>query len=385
MSAIKDLRELVNVSRLTFRDDDDDEDEEDEKVVVERLSSNKSAAAAKKQPMMSKCEPTKKKSNKTNNQQQPFLLSSRNLDTARSSLVLTDRSALLDRNVVPDYVSLTPRRDDERKTSADKEKKKLNKNIEPLKDPSLSNSSISSSSGSSNQVLSGNFDHMLAYIDASVVSDWLNRANRYLKKLSKWHRGPSSMQPMLNKDDDETSELRFEPFVKFCSFWIGTMWPLRFGERQRRELVEMEYSIVHDEVVHAFQCGIDSGQVSIGDVHALLRAVFREYPLQLLSFRGTYLVLDYVETLGSERQDDYKRLLSDVKCRTVNKQYAQWLLSIRSQSSYNFFTYLIHINKIFLKLTYFTFLLFKTYSYFSHVLTFRCHFLVDIVKRYAIF
>lgn len=61
-----------------------------------------------------------------------------------------------------------------------------------------------------------------------------------------------------------------------------------------------------------------------------MRAVFREYPLQLLSFRGTYLVLDYIDTLSSERQDDYKYLLSDVKCRTVNKQYAQWLLSIRS-------------------------------------------------------
>jgi len=58
--------------------------------------------------------------------------------------------------------------------------------------------------------------------------------------------------------------------------------------------------------------------------------VLKEYPLQFLSFRGVYLLLDYIEILSSNRQDDYKKLLSDVKCRTLNKQYAQWLLSIRS-------------------------------------------------------
>jgi hypothetical protein len=63
----------------------------------------------------------------------------------------------------------------------------------------------------------------------------------------------------------------------------------------------------------------------------LIKAVFREYPIQLLSFRGAYLLLDYIDILSSDRHDDeYKKLLSDVKCRTINKQYAQWLLSIRS-------------------------------------------------------
>jgi hypothetical protein len=165
--------------------------------------------------------------------------------------------------------------------------------------------------------LNGNFDYMLTYIDASVVSEWLNRANRYLKKLSVWHRGGGG----------EEESLKYESFIQFCSFWIGSS--PKFSDKQRRELIEFEYSIIYDEVVHAFQCGIDSHQITIGDLHGLLRAVFREYPLQLLSFRGTYLLLDYIDTLSSERQDDYKRLLSDVKCRTVNKQYAQWLLSIR--------------------------------------------------------
>ena len=50
-----------------------------------------------------------------------------------------------------------------------------------------------------------------------------------------------------------------------------------------------------------------------------------------MSFRGAYLLLNMIDTLSSDRHDnEYKKLLSDVKCRTVNKQYAQWLLSIRS-------------------------------------------------------
>jgi hypothetical protein len=47
------------------------------------------------------------------------------------------------------------------------------------------------------------------------------------------------------------------------------------------------------------------------------------------------MLLDYIDTLSSNRLEKYKILLSDVKCRTVNKQYAQWLLSIRSFSLIN--------------------------------------------------
>jgi ankyrin repeat protein len=93
----------------------------------------------------------------------------------------------------------------------------------------------------------------------------------------------------------------------------------------------MEYSIICDEVIQAFQIGIESQKITQRDINMLIKAVFKEYPLQLLSFRGAYLLLDIIDILSSDRQDtEYKKLLSDVKCRTVNKQYAQWLLSIRS-------------------------------------------------------
>ncbi|RNA22779.1 hypothetical protein BpHYR1_041616, partial [Brachionus plicatilis] len=82
--------------------------------------------------------------------------------------------------------------------------------------------------------------------------------------------------------------------------------------------------------MQAFQVGLDSQSISMNSINQLLKAVFKEYPIQLLSFRGPYVLLDFVDILCSDRDNEYKKLLSDVKCRTVNKQYAQWLLSIRS-------------------------------------------------------
>lgn len=51
-----------------------------------------------------------------------------------------------------------------------------------------------------------------------------------------------------------------------------------------------------------------------------------------MSSKGAHLFLDYLDVLTSERATAYRRLLSDVKCGTKVKQYAQWLLAIRSFS-----------------------------------------------------
>lgn len=144
--------------------------------------------------------------------------------------------------------------------------------------------------------------------------------------MLKWHQDNTN----LYIQDSTKKSLKYESFVLFCNFWLGNNTNVKFTDKQRRQLIEMEYSIICDEVMQAFQVGIESQTVSVQDVTQLLRAVFKEYPIQLLSFRGTYLILDFVDILSSDRDQEYKRLLSDVKCRTVNKQYAQWLLSIRS-------------------------------------------------------
>ena len=211
-----------------------------------------------------------------------------------------------------------------------KKSKDYEESIKPL---SMKKNSTESSEAeaTSKETKSGNFDQMLTYIDASVVSEWLNRANRSLRKMHRWHQDNSS----LFDTAQSKTFLKYEPFVCFANFWLGCNSSSKLDHKQRRQLFEMEYSIICDEVTQAFQVGIDSQTIGLADVHRLLHAVFKEYPLQLLSFRGVYLLLDYIDILSSNRLDEYRKLLSDVKCRTVNKQYAQWLLSIRSFSLIN--------------------------------------------------
>jgi len=70
--------------------------------------------------------------------------------------------------------------------------------------------------------------------------------------------------------------------------------------------------------------------VSPRDILRLVRAVFREYPDEILADNGAGC-LDLLRCLCSEqREDDYRRLLSQVRCSTANELYLQWLLAIRS-------------------------------------------------------
>lgn len=99
MSALKDLRELVNVSRLTFREEDSDEEYSAAARTPPPATSKPSRT---KQPIQSHAEPHKKSTDIT----KPYVL-----DTARSSVILTDRNALLDRNSIPD-VRLLKKKDE---------------------------------------------------------------------------------------------------------------------------------------------------------------------------------------------------------------------------------------------------------------------------------
>lgn len=114
MSALKDLRELVNVSRLTFREDSDEDEADKRPRTPPPVSISKSLAAAaatatasttaavnssklkQQQPIPSLNEPL------LNNNKKSSVDGKYVLDTARSSVLLTDRSALVDRNSIPD-------------------------------------------------------------------------------------------------------------------------------------------------------------------------------------------------------------------------------------------------------------------------------------------
>ena len=151
-----------------------------------------------------------------------------------------------------------------------------------------------------------NYDDMMCYIDATVVSSWLARANQNVQKLSEY---------CMNS----------EKFVQFSHFWLSD-----FPDQQKNEIFELEYEIIVEEANFAFAVGRDQRAVTNRDILSLISALFKEYPGVLLSSKGPYLFLDYLHVLSSDKQTSYKRLLSDVKCSTRNKQYAQWILAMRS-------------------------------------------------------
>ncbi|KAL4240026.1 hypothetical protein ACF0H5_000821 [Mactra antiquata] len=153
----------------------------------------------------------------------------------------------------------------------------------------------------------GDYDNMLCYMDATVVSGWLTRANKNVSEVATY----------IHADD--------ENFVQFAHFWLTD-----FGDTQKREIFELELEILREELGFAFAPGRDEGKVSQRDISNLIGAIFREYPAKLLSAKGNFLFLDYLDTITSTKSQKYKKLLSDVKCSTKNRQYAQWFLATRS-------------------------------------------------------
>ena len=152
----------------------------------------------------------------------------------------------------------------------------------------------------------GNFDEMLCFMDATIVSSWLTRANNCVSEISTY---------ILSEDH----------FVRFSHFWLTD-----FPDVQKREIFELEIEILREELGFAFTVGRDQRKITQHDISNLIGAIFREYPARLLSSKGNFLFLDYLDILSSERTQKYKKLLSDVKCSTKNRQYAQWILATRS-------------------------------------------------------
>ncbi|KAL8593305.1 hypothetical protein ACOMHN_009958 [Nucella lapillus] len=152
----------------------------------------------------------------------------------------------------------------------------------------------------------GDFDAMLVYMDATIVAEWLTRANTTLEDIA-------------------TFCTQGDNFVQFAHFWLCS-----FPETQRQEIYEMEHEILVEEVGLAFAVGKEDRKIVRRDVTDLISALFREYPTKLFSSKGAHLFLDHLDILTSDRTEHYKKLLADVRCSTKNRQYAQWLLATRS-------------------------------------------------------
>ena len=285
---VRDLRELICVSRLTYRESDDDVITDDD------CGDEKATIAAKMQKL--------------------------SLGTATCAMSLDDSACVSDSGIVSnghstasstDGASSGTPKDSDSSENADSRRKKSRKRKKKSVEQSAACSQklVDTMSGEELRTSKrGDFDDILFYLDATIVSEWLVRANEWVNDLSIWcHTGTN--------------------FVDLAHFLLSD-----FPDIQRHKILELEYSIFMDEMGVAFGAGRTSGHVSYRDLAHLAIAVLREYPRQLLggNSKGVILLLDYLDVLSSEKRESYRALLSDVKISTQNRQYAQLLLAVRA-------------------------------------------------------
>lgn len=298
---VRDLRDLICVSRLTVRDSDEEIISDDENVTndFDRLSLGSTDS----------CDSRNSGSGKRFSPDSGCVTNGETPPDVSASLELP----------VPSTVDLTVNE------SRSKRKRKKNKQkvldtvpsrhelpmrhapLPPVRPSSSFDVDMTSQPiGASQPPKPLNFDDMLCYMDATVVSAWLTRSNENVGKLSDF----------CNTGDN---------FVRFAHFWLSD-----FPGVEKQEIFELENGILTEEISFAFTVGREQRKISYRDILNLSKAVFREYPGKLLSSKGPHMFLDYLGVLTSGKREDYKKMLSDVKCSTRNKQYAQWLLATRS-------------------------------------------------------
>ena len=356
MSYFRDLRDMVNMSRLTYRDsdesDDDDRDGGGGGGGLDEQPSN--GGAANRMPTPRRTTPTAIGSSSnmnSNSNSGGESKASRYIQSPRPSSAFQTAHYLRDIEsiVTPRHVAAAAfgtsrgmvfadleeadddddddNDNDEDNADGNNKRNKRKANYPTAPTPVAV---VSETAAAAAKI---NFDNLLTYVDASVISDWLCRANRILRKMSRWHAentwtsaaNQNAAAGSWSRAPPTALMLPYESFMLFAHFWLA-----QFSDKERRGLIELEYTILCDELTRVFQIGLDAQRVHMSELRHLLGAVFREYPRQLFAFRGSYLLLDFVDTLCSMRSDKYKELLANIKCSTTNKQCAQWLLSIRS-------------------------------------------------------
>ena len=155
---------------------------------------------------------------------------------------------------------------------------------------------------------SNEFEEIFKYVDVVVISAWLEISNECLDSITSW----------LKKDHN---------FLRLSHFLLSD-----FQFTKRKQLFEMEVSVILDELQFAFRVGISSKKVTLQDLTNLLSMVVREYPAKIYSKDGVPCILNMLCIFCCGKNQSYKNLLSNIKYSTRNAQVAQWMLAIRAFS-----------------------------------------------------
>lgn len=167
----------------------------------------------------------------------------------------------------------------------------------------------------------GHFEKLLMFVDGAVVSEWLQQSNRDVADLTTW----------CHTEDN---------FVHFAHFWLS-----QFPDKEKFEIFRLEYRILLDQLSFAFAAGLSSGEIQQRHLSMFLNAIYREYPAKLMSSQGAHLFLNYLDILSMSKQLQYRELLSDVRCSTRIQQHIQWILATRSFAVVSVWTAVVNFYK----------------------------------------
>jgi len=99
-----------------------------------------------------------------------------------------------------------------------------------------------------------NFDYLFEYLDSTIVNSWLEELNEKLAYMN---------TTMKNENH----------FLEFSNFFL-TMLPLD----KYNELIDLEFSIIIDQLKYAFHAGFNENVIKLKDLYCLLQSVLKEYP-----------------------------------------------------------------------------------------------------------
>ena len=276
--SVRDLRELINVSRLSYRDDD-----EPDELYQESAQDFGGIPLEASQPTLPK---------RRTKDLAPLSLSSKEkpVSPPLSSGSSGRGSPLPPIGAIASPSSSSPSSSGRNSPSShsqdgDRVMSARKKDVKPSK---------------------ANFDNILLYMDSTVVGDWLTKANESIKQLTSW----------LHFNDN---------FVQFAHFWLSGM-----PRSKQKELIEMEFAILMEEIYFAFGAGVQGGSITREDIASFARALFWEYPEKFHNSENKDFFLNILLCLCSGRKNNYRALLSDVQCATSTKQFVQLILATRA-------------------------------------------------------
>ena len=291
--SVKDLRELINVSRLSYRDDDE----------VDELSSD-SAQVFGGIPL-EVSQPTLPKRSKDLTP----LCAKGKCVSLRTSPGSSGRDSPL-----PPIGSI-------QSVSSSSSPSSSARNSPEVGHHTRNEGRVTSARHEDVILSKANFDNILIHMDSTVVGVWLKRANDSIKILTSWLHGADN-------------------FVRFAHFWLSEM-----PTSKQKQLIDMEFSIFMDELEFAFGAGLKGGSISLTDINNFAHAILWEYPEKINSSESSDYFLSTLLCLCSGRKNNYHALLSDVQCSTLVKQFVQLILATRAFAIVNICTGVLEFYK----------------------------------------